>query len=191
MQWKLFLLAFILLESINGIGHTQILFEIVIDKTNYIIPTVLSENSQRQIICQPTLLILYSKIFFRSCKFLYYGIYFSSKLSCERRFFKQKKDFLRTNWQKNGNCLKIRYSLKFGRCFCCKYDLFRTFLYPYPPAGKLPYLRHCSIYEQVKHNKKVFTFSPHHLPLSGTARLFSRDFQCFTLSALEISIFRC
>ena len=34
-------IAFILLESINGIGHTQILFEIVIDKTNYIIPTVL------------------------------------------------------------------------------------------------------------------------------------------------------
>ena len=34
-------IAFILLDSINGIGHTQIVFEIVIDRTNYFIPTVL------------------------------------------------------------------------------------------------------------------------------------------------------
>ena len=34
-------IAFILLESINGRGINQVLFEIVIDKTNYIIPTVL------------------------------------------------------------------------------------------------------------------------------------------------------
>ena len=33
--------AFILLESINGRGHTQTIFEIVIDKTNYIVPAVL------------------------------------------------------------------------------------------------------------------------------------------------------
>ena len=34
-------IAFILLKSINGRGNNQVLFEIVIDKTNYIIPTVL------------------------------------------------------------------------------------------------------------------------------------------------------
>ena len=34
-------IAFILLGSINGRGHTQIIFEIVIDKTNCIVPTVL------------------------------------------------------------------------------------------------------------------------------------------------------
>ena len=32
--------AFVLLESVNGRGHNRVLFEIVIDRTHYIIPTI-------------------------------------------------------------------------------------------------------------------------------------------------------